>query len=139
MSSVTTMTNSKLQFLRRVLQANGLFCAVSGLLAIVAAGPLATFLGLAEPLILVVTGIILVPYGLALFWIVSSRDSLLGQVAVVAIVLDIAWVLGSIVLLLTNWVPFTTGGKWAVAIVALIVADFAGTQIYALNRVRQEG
>lgn len=138
MSSVTTMTNNKLQFLRRVLQANGLFCAASGLIAVVAAGPLATFLGLPEPLILVVTGIILVPYGLALFWIVS-RDSLVDQVAIVAIVLDIAWVLGSIVLLLSDWVPFTTGGMWAVALIALIVADFAGTQIYALNRVRQEG
>jgi hypothetical protein len=99
---------------------------------------LATFLGLPEPLTLVVTGIILVPYGLVLFQRVS-RDSFVRQLAIVAIALDIAWVVGSIVLLLTPWVPFTTAGKWVLAIVAIIVADFAGTQIFALNRVRRQG
>jgi hypothetical protein len=123
-----------------MLQANGLFCTISGLVCLIGAGPLAAFLGIPAPLILILTGIILIPYGLALFQLVTREDSLVRQLALVAIILDIAWVLGSIVLLLIDWVPFTTAGQWAVAIVALIVADFAGTQIYALNRVRrQEG
>ncbi len=137
MNSQASIQNNKLHFLRRVLQANGVFCSVSGLVFIAAARPLAEFLGLDWPLVLVVTGIVLVPYGLALFQMVT-RDALIRQVAMIAIVLDIVWVIDSIVLLLFDWVPFTIGGKWAIAIVALIVADFAATQIYALRRMKTQ-
>lgn len=54
--------------LRRTLQANSLFSGVSGLAFITASKPIALFLGLDAPLVLVVIGIGLLLYALALWF-----------------------------------------------------------------------
>jgi hypothetical protein len=45
-------------------------------------------------------------------------------------IIDSAWVVGSVILLLSSWIPFTTEGKWAVGVVAVIVAMFASLEFY---------
>nr|MBI3612771.1 hypothetical protein [Nitrospirota bacterium] len=50
-----------------------------------------------------------------------------------AIGLDTAWVLGSALLLIATPIPLTLAGKWAVGIVADIVAAFALLQFYGLH------
>ena len=50
------------------------------------------------------------------------------QFALFVICVDSAWVLGSILLLLTNWLPLSVEGKWTVGLVAVIVDMFATLQ-----------
>jgi len=119
--------------LRRALQGNAVFSGLSGALFVVAATPLASFLGIDTPLVLMVLGVTLLLYAVALFR-QAAQESINRQFTIAAILLDVAWVAGSIVLLLTGWVPFTTGGKWAVAIIADIVAVFAALQYFGLRR-----
>ena len=136
MTTVQTATNvSKTNLLRHALQGNGIFSGVSGLAFILAAKPIAAFLGLDAPLVLAGLGVGLVLYAAGLFR-EGAREPLNRQFAVVAILLDLAWVVGSAVLLLTNWLPFTTAGSWAVAIVADVVAVFAILQFIGLRRLR---
>ena len=53
----------------------------------------------------------------------------------IAVELDVVWVVGSAVLLVTKALPFTPVGVWAVAIVADIVAIFAIVQYLGLRRM----
>ena len=119
--------------LRRTLQANGIFSTVSGLLFTFAAGSVATFLGNIPAWIIMATGIILLAFAADLFYLSLQRE--INRTFVTAIIAsDIIWVVGSAILLFTNWVTLTTPGFWAVAIVADIVAVFAALQWYGLRR-----
>ncbi len=115
-------------WLPRVLSANAIFCSASGLLIAVAAGPAAAFLGAGTPPILRLVGLTLLAYGLALFALTRRGDGL-RQLALVAATLDLGWVAGSAALLLGDWFPLTTAGRWAVIVVAEIVLLFALAQI----------
>lgn len=122
-------------FLRRVLQADALASGLSGALLIVAAKPLAAFIGVGLPLPLIVTGVFLVLYAGGLLQ-QAVQPSLSRSFVKAVIVINIAWVLGSGLLLLTDWVSLTLAGKWGVAIVADLVAIFAGLQFYGLRRLK---
>ena len=50
------------------------------------------------------------------------------------IALDVLWVLGSVLLIFTDLVPLSIGGKWTVALIADIVALFAILQYVGLRR-----
>ena len=131
MSSQERSTN----FLRRVLQADALASGLSGALLIVAAKPLAAFTGVSLPLPLILTGVFLLLYAGVLFQ-QAAQDTLSRRFVTAVIVINIAWVVGSGLILLTDLVPLTTAGKWAVALVADLVAVFAGLQFYGQRRMR---
>jgi hypothetical protein len=131
MSSQERSTN----FLRRVLQADALASGLSGALLIVAAKPLAAFIGVGLPLPLIVTGIFLLLYAGGLLQ-QAAQDTLSRRFVTAAIIINIAWVVGSGFILLTDVVPLTLAGKWAIAIVADLVAIFAGLQFYGLRQMR---
>jgi hypothetical protein len=133
MTVQTTSQHSQFNFLRRTLLANSLFSAVSGVVLTFDAQPIASFLGLDIPWILVGIGISLLFYAVGLFQ-TAVREPLNRLLAITAIVLDTAWVVGSAVILFTNWLPLTTPGWWAVAIMADLVAVFAALQFYGLRR-----
>lgn len=128
-----TMTHSTPTLLNRAVRANSLFCAGSGAGLLLAARPLSGWLGLPWPALLGGLGAMLVVYG-ALLWRVSAESPLPAARARIIIALDIAWVVGSAALLLADQPGFTTAGKWAVAVVADIVALFALVQFIALRR-----
>ncbi len=122
--------------LRHAILANGIFCGVSGIVLLLAAAPLATLLGIPAPLVLRGTGFVLGCYGIALFFL-ASQQHINQKLALAVILLDVLWVLDSIVILLTGWLPLTTTGIWVIAILALIVAGFAEVQYLGLRRMRQ--
>jgi hypothetical protein len=118
--------------LRRTLQANGIFSGLSGIRFIADAGPLASFLGLSA-LPLVVIGAVLLLHA-AILLVKANREPVDPRLAWYAIIGDVAWVIGSVEILVTGWLPLTPAGWWAVAIVADIVAVFAILQFYELRR-----
>ena len=77
-------------------------------------------------------GVIFVLYGTAVLW-AATRQAMARQVGYAVASLNTVWVLVSVAILLTDWVPLSTQGQWAVAIVAVIVAAFAAVQFYALR------
>jgi hypothetical protein len=121
-------------FLRRALQLDGAFSGLSGIGLTVTAGPASSFLGLDRPWIVLVLGLILVLYGGTLLY-AAAQDRLDRRFAAAVIALNIAWVVGSGLILFTPWLPLTVGGWWAVALVADAVAVFAALQYYGLRRL----
>jgi hypothetical protein len=135
---MTTQTSSQtdnVTLLRRALLGNAVFSGVSGLAMILAAGPLASLMGLPSPLILIVAGLGVLGYAAIVFRI-STRPSISRGEAIFTVIADTTWVAGSLVLLLTGWVPFTLAGKWLVAIAADIVAVFALMQFIGFRRLK---
>ena len=118
------------------IRSNALFCDLSGLVLIIFARPLADFLGLNDPGILIILGIGLFAWALMLFW-GSMQAAVPNWLAWVAIDGDLAWVVGSVILLLLPSFSFSTAGKWMIAIIADIVLVFAIWQFFALRRAQK--
>jgi hypothetical protein len=119
-----------------VVQSNGVFSGVSGVVLIAGAKPLASLTGVDAPAILALVGVGLLAYAAFLLW-VAVQEPLNRRLVLTATILDTAWVIDSAVILLTGWLPLTTAGKWAIALVAEVVAIFAGLQFYGVWRMRE--
>lgn len=132
--NVTQTMPRKDNLLRNTLRANSIFSGVTGLVLILGFAPLANFIGVPWVWTLIVLGIGLLGYAL---WLAqaSRRAELDAREATVFIVSDVAWVLLSVVLLVTNWIPFTNEGKWILSLVADVVACFAVLQFVGLRRL----
>jgi len=127
-----SINNSSL--LRKALFGNSIFCATSGLVFTLFSNPIATFLGLQASVVILILGIVLFLYGIEVF-IFARKGSINEPFARFVIGADIAWVLGSVVLIFTNLIAFTTPGKWGIAITADIVLVFAIVQFVGLRRM----
>jgi len=135
MASHTTSQNSDFRLLRRTLRGNGIFCGLSGAAFIVGAAPITTFLGLSTPIILLVLGLVLLLTAVSLFR-AAAPHSIDYRTGLLYAIVDSVWVVGSVILLLGSWIPFTTEGKWAVGLVSVIVALFASLEFYGSLRAR---
>jgi len=56
----------------------------------------------------------------------------------VAVTGDVAWVIMSIILIVSNWLPLTTHGQWTILIVSDIVLLFAIAQYIGIRRLNQQ-
>lgn len=124
-------TGGRLQ-LRRVLQANAIFSAVTGIALVSSPRPLAALLGVA-PVFLWPTGIMLIAYG-GLLWFAATRAKNYRRLAWIATILDALWVVDSILVLITGWLPLTQTGWWIIVAQAVTVGVFAELQYLALRR-----
>lgn len=124
---------NKNSMLHVALRSNAAFCDISGLVMIIAAKPLAAFLGLSNPAILVGIGIGLFAWALLLFW-GSMQLEVPRWLAWLAIDGDLAWVVGSAVLIFLPVLSFSNPAKWTIAIIADVVLLFAIWQFIALRR-----
>ena len=121
-------------FLRRSLMANAVFSGLSGLIFLLAAGPITRSIGLEAPITLVVVGGSLVLYGLGLAR--NARRPVVNLIeARVAIAMDGLWVVGSAVLILAG--VLNAIGSWTAIVLADFVLAFAICQFVGLRRVER--
>lgn len=126
-------TSNTQSALHRILNANAIFSATSGLFFFVAARPLAEFLG-TTPLVMNILTIIMFSYA-ALIAFNISRPVLSRGFALFTVVGDSAWVLASILLLAIPWLEFSGDAKWAIGITAVCVDAFATLQFLEWRRM----
>jgi uncharacterized membrane protein len=141
MQSQTVSNNqvyqSKFTFLRRALQSNALFSLLTGLVFIVAAGPVARFLGANIPIaIVLVVGLSLLPFGYGVYR-VAAQPEIVPRHASKITVMDVTWVIGSYLLLVLAWDAFSVAGRWLVALQAEAVFTFAVLQFIGLRRLQK--
>lgn len=130
---MSTVSYVDTRFLRQALQANGVFSGVSGLLTILAAGPLTDLIGLSTSSILIGVGSGLIFYAVGLFRN-ASRDLINRTETYLAVIMDLLWVAGSAVVIFLG-ILATTGDR-IIAIVADIVLLFGILQWYGLKRMQ---
>lgn len=122
------------QLLTLALRGNGVFSLISGAAALLLASSVSTLLGLPSPVLIMVTGVILLGYAAALLF-ATSRGMVTPQLGWTAVVLDVLWVVGSGVLIFSGVLDMTPAGKWLIAILADIVLLFAVLQTIGLRRL----
>jgi hypothetical protein len=120
--------------LKRALQVDAILSTALGILLAVAAAPLADFTGI-NMIALEVIGLVTALYGGWIFWSLPRKIGANG-LPITVIALNIAWVLGSVLLVFTDWVPMTVIGRWGVVAVADVVLLLAAAEFVGLRRVR---
>jgi hypothetical protein len=121
-------------FLRRSLQLDGVASGLCGLLLLAAAGPVTPLMGLDGPGIARAVGALFVVFAAALLWN-AARVTVSRGGALAAVVLNAAWVLGSVLVIVDG--PLTPLGNAAVAAVGAAVLVFAVLEAVGLVRLRQ--
>lgn len=86
---------------RAVLLADGVFCGLSGVIAMLAARPASDLLGLNGPAILVVFGASLLLYGAWLSWR-AVRQRVEDRLVLSIALLNTTWVVGSVLVLVAG-------------------------------------
>jgi hypothetical protein len=120
-------------FLRRSLQLDGIASGLCGALLLLAAGPIAALIGLPGPGLARAAGAGLLVFAAALLWNAARATVSRGE-ALGTVVLNVAWVLGSAIVIVDG--PLTLVGNLAVAAVAAAVVLFTVLEIVGLRRLR---
>jgi hypothetical protein len=120
-------------FLRRALLADAVISGATGLLMLTGASLLETWLGVPAALMRV-AGVVLLPFaGLVVYLSKRSQISRSGVWTVIA--LNVAWVAGSVLLLVSRSIEPTTLGIAFIGAQSLAVAFFAEVQYVGLRKV----
>jgi hypothetical protein len=134
MTARTMPAAGRAGLLRRAIQADSIVSAASG--AVVAAGaqPLGAALGIPSAALLVV-GLAFLPYA-AWLWYVASRPQISRRAAWVGLWLNVLWIVESLALLVSGWLPLTQVGWWTVLIQALLLAAITEAQYLGLRQTK---
>ena len=128
------MTSNNL--LLHALRMNAAFSALSALMLLIAAPWVAAQLGLASPVPVYVVGAGLVGFALQLWNIVRTGEIRRWEIRAI-IGGDIAWIVGSAVLVALCYAQITLTGLLLVDFIALAVLYFAVQQIRGLKALRR--
>jgi hypothetical protein len=122
------------RFLRRSLQLDGVASGLCGAVLLFAAQPISTLFGLSTSGVARIVGGLLLVYAAALLWNARRLTVSRGE-TLLAVALNAAWVLGSLVVVVDG--PLTLIGNAAVAAVAAAVLGFAVLEVLGLRRLRE--
>jgi hypothetical protein len=128
------MTNNNTTLLSKAMQENALFSATAGIVLIAGAPWLDTWLGV-NGWLLVAAGVALIVFAADLVWW-SRSARLLNSGGRMAVISDIAWVVGAASLIAFTAV-LTRQGEIALALVSTVVAGFAAAQWIGLKRLNR--
>lgn len=130
------MLTGNSSLLKNALFVDSAVSFITGLAFLLFSKAIAGFLGLSASWIVLVLGLIAVLYSVEIF-LAARADPVNTRIARVAVYGNFVWVLGSVVLIFANLVPFTTTGKWTIAIAADVVLVLVIFQYIGLRRLTQ--
>ena len=118
--------------LRFVLRANATFSFASGTAALLGGSWISRVFGIDHVLLTRLLGAGLLGFAALVMAISRLDEPRLRTEAALVSAADAAWVLGTVVVLLTG--SLSTAGNVVMAVVALVVADFGATQLWFRSR-----
>jgi len=121
------------RLLRWSLRGNATFSTLSGATLMGAGASLATTFGVPEPMMLTSLGVNLLAFAAFLVWL-ASREEIRPALALAVVGADLAWVVGSVPVLL--FAALTPAGNWSVAVVGNVVLAFAIAQFVGVRQLR---
>ncbi len=120
--------------LKSALLIDSVVSFISGIAFLFFSKAVAGFLGVSNAWIIPALGVVAIVYSIEIY-LAARAEPVNTRIAKTAVYGNLVWVLGSAVLIFSNLVPFTTAGKWAIAIIADIVLVFAIFQHMGLRRL----
>ncbi|MEM8535877.1 MAG: hypothetical protein AAGF95_33935 [Chloroflexota bacterium] len=122
--------------LRYALYSDSFFCATLALGCIVGANALPALLGFGSPVLFASIGAIVVVWAAWLFFIAHQQTIRLA-LARIPLYGNCAWVVGTIIILLSGWLPLTSAGMWILGLLAVCVAGFAFALFLGIRQVER--
>ncbi len=129
-----TSSANESALLRRSLTGNAVFSVLSSLALVAYWKPLAVLIGLERAGLLPVIGVSLLVYAAGLFRN-AFRERVNASEAWTAVAMDLAWVVGSALVIALG--PLSRTGNWVVAVVADVVLLFAVLQVAGIRRMQR--
>lgn len=116
--------------LQKALKANTLFSSISGILMILLNRQIAHLFGTTNNTVFWIIGLILIYFAITIWYEIQRQR----RIAVLWIIVqDYAWVLGSLILIITNPFQITQIGKPIIGIIAIVVLYMGINQMVGLN------
>jgi hypothetical protein len=128
------VTPQSTNLLTKALLVDGGISGTCGVITLLEASQLDGWLGIEIPL-LIGLGIMMVVWGISLFYASSQLQSHLREIGMLVMALNMVWVVGSVVVLAGQLIDLTTVGTWTVIVVGDIVFAFAVAQLVGLRRL----
>lgn len=126
-------TTDTVTFLRRLMAFDAVTSGAMGVMLVAGAGLIAPLTGLPAPL-LRASGLILIPFAVMVGWVAAKAPAHRGAVLAIALV-NAAWVLASLGLLVSGRVSPTLIGMAFVGAQALFVGILAELQVIGARRL----
>lgn len=120
---------------QRALQGDGVFCIVSGAIFALDAGAISEWVGVKPTEIILLFGLFLFIYGLALYAL-AGRKPLESRLPMTIIGINAVSAVLCLGLLITNPFGFTTAGNWVTLILADVLVALGIWQYVGLRRMR---
>lgn len=133
--TAASSTQQPRNLLHKILLVDSLSSAAAGIAFIVASGPIAALMGVANPLALIIIGVLFVAFAAAVYY-TASREVISRRAAWFILELNIVYIVGSAIILLTDAFGLSTEGRWLVLILADLVTVFAIVEFVGLRRLR---
>lgn len=116
--------------LQKALKANTLFSSISGILMILLNRQIAHLFGTTNNTVFWIIGLILIYFAITIWYEIQRQR----RIAVLWIIVqDYAWVLGSLILIITNPFQITQIGNLIIGIIAIVVLYMGINQMVGLN------
>jgi hypothetical protein len=130
------MSTNRSSLLKNTLFGNSAFSFLGGVTFLLFSKAVANFIGWPASWFILALGVGLIAYGVEIY-LGARAEPVNTGIAKFAVYADLAWVLGSAVLIFANLLPFSIAGKWAIAIIADVVLIFAILQYVGLRRLER--
>lgn len=131
------LSDDRSEFLRRAVMWDAGIVTLLGVGLLMAASPVARFLGVANPQILHIIGVAALLYdGGRLVWSTMGEE-IDSRLVYISLYGNAIWALLSIPLLTAGLLPLTDGGWWVMAAMADFAALFAVVQWYGLRQSKR--
>ena len=119
--------------LRNLLRLNSEFSLVTGAFGLLAAGPVAEFLGVDQVWIVRLLGAGLLGFAAVVFAVSGTKTSVLNRWGQIISLNDLGWVAGTIAVIGLGWL--STRGAIAMGLIGLVVLELGISQMRARRRV----
>lgn len=123
-------------WVRKAFMFDEISTGIFALLLVFVSAPIGEAMGLAQPSLLTIIGMVLLVY-CGFLWDTARRDTLQNWRAYAILILNFGWVIASILVLLNNTLSLNTLGNWAVLIVADLVLLIGIAQAVTFRRYTQ--
>jgi hypothetical protein len=130
----TRMVTNHSSLLKGALLVDSAFSFLGGAAFLLFSKAIASSFGLSTSWIILLVGVIAIVYGVEVF-LAARVEPIKTGIARFAAYGNLTWVLASAILIFANLVPFTTTGKWIIALIADAVLVLAIFQFIGLRRL----
>lgn len=128
------MVTNHSSLLKRALLVDSALSFLGGGAFLLFSKAIASSFGLSGSWIILLVGVIAIVYGIEVY-LAARAEPVKTGVAKFAAYGNLAWVLGSAILIFANLAPFTAAGKWTLALIADAVLVLAIFQLLGLRRL----